>query len=528
MKKKNHHIKQIFLLTCGVCCFPGIQAQDEQLETRSEFSISAGGGMTSFYTKDPLNVEQQAGLGGNAGLSFTYFLSPRIGIGTGIEIATYQSKYTANQVSGQATGIDPRNPDYDYTLDYTYQNFEERLSNSQFQIPIYLQLQGSGWPRFYMQTGIRLGYLLSSKSNITADRLSVTGSFSYEGQSYHDTGDGLETTRKVNQKIDIKFMSPDCKLFIEVGPKWKSQNSDGLYCGFYCEYGISNLLQQPMSVPEIINKGESEYITHDLIHNTSINALRSIAVGVKLRYAFGTSSMLIVKQPEMNKRQKSAHTNELPYPNASVYHRINDSFTSSSQDTVPVTGQTIVQETEADKSVSYYVVTPIYNEYDMPVEEPLYQSTDNYSYPVFDQGIVSEAELQHIMLSMREQAMGVLSEPIDNYSDIAEYELTSSMKKILDRKVALLKNETNIALIVSGHTCNVKSEAINNEIGMLRANEVKNYMVSQGIAPTRITTTSVGDQDPVTTNNTEAGKRKNRRVTFTTIYSTSIQYPSGR
>ncbi len=539
MKIQHHHIRRIIWFLFGIYCSSAILAQDEQTEARSEFTISIGGGMSSLFTNDPLALQKQAGLGGNLGLSYTYFVSPRIGLGTGIEIASCQSKYMANQITGSATGNDPLNPGYIYTLNYTYQNFEEQLNNVQCQIPVYLQYQGATWPRFYMRAGVLIGYHISSESHTYANKLSVTSNFSYEGQTYHEIGDGIESLRNVNQKRDLSLKSPDCKLSIEIGSKWKVNKINGLYGGLYVDYGLNNLLEEPIWIPRIVAVDGSQYVTNDLVFNTaSIQKLRSISVGIKVRYAFGIGSMTVIKRaPANNTGVLKAH------PDASTYQRANQSFQSqpseiqesartitaetSTTNAVPVTESTTITGTE-QKDATYYVVTPVYKDNAQPVEEYSYETTDDYRYPVFDQGTVSEAELQHVARSIREQAMAVLSEPIDNYSDIAESALTPEMKKRLDRKIAILKNEPSIVLLVSGHTCNVKSDAINHEIGIQRANEVKYYLVLHGIDPTRITTSSVGAQEPVTSDNSENGRRKNRRVTFTAIYSTSIQYPNHR
>jgi outer membrane protein OmpA-like peptidoglycan-associated protein len=147
-----------------------------------------------------------------------------------------------------------------------------------------------------------------------------------------------------------------------------------------------------------------------------------------------------------------------------------------------------------------------------------------YRYPVFhfeQQDPLSERE--KVMLSIREQEMSLLSEPVDDYGDIAESSLTPAMQKALDAKIAILENEPGIRLVVYGHTCNIKSEAICCEIGQQRANEVKYYLVRRGSAPERITAVSMGSGNPVATNDTETGRRKNRRVTFMPVYADPSQ-----
>ena len=45
-----------------------------------------------------------------------------------------------------------------------------------------------------------------------------------------------------------------------------------------------------------------------------------------------------------------------------------------------------------------------------------------------------------------------------------------------------------------------------------RAASVKNFLIEKGVDPSRLTSEGFGETKPVATNETEAGKAKNRRV----------------
>ena len=76
-----------------------------------------------------------------------------------------------------------------------------------------------------------------------------------------------------------------------------------------------------------------------------------------------------------------------------------------------------------------------------------------------------------------------------------------------------------LAIVVHGHTDNTGSDAINNPLSQNRANSVKNYLSSQGIASSRITARGYGSTSPVADNSTAAGREQNRRVEIT-VYQT--------
>jgi outer membrane protein OmpA-like peptidoglycan-associated protein len=65
---------------------------------------------------------------------------------------------------------------------------------------------------------------------------------------------------------------------------------------------------------------------------------------------------------------------------------------------------------------------------------------------------------------------------------------------------------------LEGHTDSDGDADANRKLGLDRANAVKAYLISKGIAADKITTTSSGEDKPIADNNTDDGKSLNRRV----------------
>jgi OmpA-OmpF porin, OOP family len=65
---------------------------------------------------------------------------------------------------------------------------------------------------------------------------------------------------------------------------------------------------------------------------------------------------------------------------------------------------------------------------------------------------------------------------------------------------------------VYGHTDNTGDAAANQRLSEERANSVKSYLISKGLATNRIETKGFGQSQPIAENQTTAGKAKNRRV----------------
>jgi len=85
---------------------------------------------------------------------------------------------------------------------------------------------------------------------------------------------------------------------------------------------------------------------------------------------------------------------------------------------------------------------------------------------------------------------------------------------ILDEAVKVMQDYPQIRLLIEGHTSSEGTRELNLDLSDRRAKSVKQYMVDKGIAADRIDTKGFGPDVPVASNNTEAGRAKNRRIEF--------------
>lgn len=93
-----------------------------------------------------------------------------------------------------------------------------------------------------------------------------------------------------------------------------------------------------------------------------------------------------------------------------------------------------------------------------------------------------------------------------------EFRADNSLKAYaIELKNYLEKYPGKTANII-GHTDSVGDNLANDWYGMERAKNVKKYLVSQGIQETRLLASSKGETEPIATNGTLEGRRKNRRI----------------
>ena len=94
----------------------------------------------------------------------------------------------------------------------------------------------------------------------------------------------------------------------------------------------------------------------------------------------------------------------------------------------------------------------------------------------------------------------------------AEINLTGDQRKMISDLVGYLDNVKGSSITVVGHTDNLGARAANVRLGQERADFAKSYLVKNGIDSLRISTSSLGPDQPIADNSQEAGRAKNRRT----------------
>jgi OOP family OmpA-OmpF porin len=96
--------------------------------------------------------------------------------------------------------------------------------------------------------------------------------------------------------------------------------------------------------------------------------------------------------------------------------------------------------------------------------------------------------------------------------DFGKSVIRDESKPIIQQVVEMLKVNPELKLNIEGHTDNIGSPASNKTLSEERAKSVVSAIVSEGIAPERLSSTGYGQEKPIGDNNTEEGRAKNRRV----------------
>lgn len=92
--------------------------------------------------------------------------------------------------------------------------------------------------------------------------------------------------------------------------------------------------------------------------------------------------------------------------------------------------------------------------------------------------------------------------------------LTPQSRVELEKAIELLKSNPSMKIEVGGHTDNVGDDAFNMKLSHDRAKSVRDYLVNGGIASERLQAKGYGELNPIATNDTDDGRKANRRTEF--------------
>ncbi len=96
--------------------------------------------------------------------------------------------------------------------------------------------------------------------------------------------------------------------------------------------------------------------------------------------------------------------------------------------------------------------------------------------------------------------------------NVNESVVSPGARNTLDRIADFLRENPDRNVSVEGHTDSSGSDTYNLALSQRRADAVGNYLISRGIAGTRVAARGFGESVPVASNDNAAGRQQNRRV----------------
>ncbi|HKO20477.1 MAG TPA: OmpA family protein [Acidobacteriaceae bacterium] len=121
-------------------------------------------------------------------------------------------------------------------------------------------------------------------------------------------------------------------------------------------------------------------------------------------------------------------------------------------------------------------------------------------------------EQLNTVLATSESARGLIVNMSDVLFDTGKYTLKPTTKISLAKVAGILLAYPGLKVQVEGYTDSVGGDEYNQKLSENRASTVKDFLVSQGVSASNITSQGFGKTDPVADNSTAEGRAQNRRV----------------
>lgn len=102
----------------------------------------------------------------------------------------------------------------------------------------------------------------------------------------------------------------------------------------------------------------------------------------------------------------------------------------------------------------------------------------------------------------------------DAFFDFDDFSLRSDAKAVLDTDAKYMEQNAGASIVIEGHCDERGSVEYNLALGEKRARAAKDYLVSYGIAASRMSTISYGKERPFDPGHNEEAWAKNRRAHF--------------
>ncbi len=102
--------------------------------------------------------------------------------------------------------------------------------------------------------------------------------------------------------------------------------------------------------------------------------------------------------------------------------------------------------------------------------------------------------------------------------DLGSYTIKPNYRKMLENLANVLKNYTEIDILVEGHTDDVGTREFNLVLSENRAKSVANVLIQSGIRPDKVSYRGYGPDKPILPNISDENRAKNRRVEIKLIW----------
>ncbi|MGL4632543.1 MAG: OmpA family protein [Leadbetterella sp.] len=173
------------------------------------------------------------------------------------------------------------------------------------------------------------------------------------------------------------------------------------------------------------------------------------------------------------------------------------------------TGEELAVAISNSTTGEYAMNLPYGHRYAIRAESPDFLSVSK-NMDLSQSGAYKEIKGEDLLIAPIEVGVAVQLNNIFFQFGKADLEEVSFLE--LDRIANKLNKSPSMVIEVQGHTDNVGSAEANLRLSQLRADAVRDYLISKKVSPLKVKSTGLGESQPIASNATSEGQAKNRRV----------------
>jgi outer membrane protein OmpA-like peptidoglycan-associated protein len=529
-------MKRIMIALAAVTLAFTANAQQSGYDNYAGLNLGVGLNTMSF---SPARGDQSLGIGFDAGLHYTHFFNEHFGLGFGVHYTRANAYATYNFVESTPGLTHAGNPNVNYTLNTTFNNWKEKESVGLLGIPVeafYRSVLNEKWT-FIGGLGVQFdlplhdSYTGSEGDFSTSGMFPALGNYTVENVPEHGFSTYDETF-----DADVDNLGLSVSVIADLGMRMSLGNNWGLYFGIYGGYGVTSMLSEEKNdALLIVNTTDPSQIDYNgTFGSNEIDGLHMLRVGVKVGIDLGWDSRSTIAAREAAARAafEKAEAERLAAERAAAEAAAAKAAAEKAAAEAAARAaaekaaaeKAAAEKAAADRAAAEKAAAQTAADRAAAEAAAAKAAADRAAAErAAEKAAAERAAAEKAAAERRALAERTRAEAEKQIKAInaTVYFATAGTNAKFDAPTdaaihaicEAMKADENLTVTVYGHTDNTGSLKVNMKYGQKRAEALKAYMVKLGAPAKNIKCESRGPNEPVADNDTEEGRAKNRRAT---------------
>lgn len=513
----------------------GLTASAQMTDHISNLQVNLGGGVHMLKYK-PVNGDLRLGWGGLAEIQYQAMFNHNLGIGIGVQVSNLNGK-AYYDMSYKATDFMLPGALYPATVETKFYHWGERQRVYQVSVPVELIVRAPLSVRcaFQMGLGATVDFPFKATYKPTDGNYVRTAYMPNTNVTYEDMPEhGLGTFSFGSQREEeLELNKYGVGLLADLGFVINLSNNTGLYLGVYGNYGLMNY--NPKYEQNLMLVQEGYY--RNTFASNQVGKVYPLEAGLKIGLRFGMGKDVDWKANLAAEQAAAAQAEaeRLEAARQAEAERLAAEQKAKEEAMAKARAEAEAKaKAEADSIARAHAAEMAKAKAEADAQaaalarakaqaDSLAAAKANAEARLKAEAEArAKAEAEARARARAEQKAREEVAFVTGYKDVAYFETAKDMPIFgqlnedswVNLKEIMAKNP-DIKVTVTGHTDNVGKAAMNLNLSKRRAENIKKMLVEKGIDGNRIQTFGKGETEPIESNDTEAGRAKNRRIEIT-------------